>query len=64
MTLVLTLDEYRAQFDKTIDFETIKDLIVIVRNPDPKPAAAPAPLPTSWSFDDDDLITWEDAEWQ
>jgi hypothetical protein len=64
MTLVLTLDEYRATFDRPVDLDALKDFIVIVRPTPPTPTPATAPSASAFSFDDDDLITWEDAEWQ
>jgi len=64
MTLVLSLDESPVTLDTVADLDALKDVIVIVRGPilpDPRTPGVTSP---SWIFDDNDLVTWEDAEWQ
>ena len=64
MTVVLTLDQATTRRDRVLTPEQLRNLIVIVREPAASVSSSPAPRPTAWRFDDDDLITWEDAEWQ
>jgi hypothetical protein len=64
MAVVLKLDQTTTRPDHVLTSEQLRNLIVIVGEPTAKVSSAPAPRPTAWTFDDDDLITWEDAEWQ
>jgi hypothetical protein len=64
MTVVLTLDQATTRRDQTLTPEQLRNLIVIVREPAASVSSTSAPRPTKWTFDDDHLITWEDAEWQ
>ncbi len=64
MTLLLNLDESPVSFDRLAGLDALNDVIVIVRGPYlPEPREPQAATP-SWLFDDNHLVTWEDAEWQ
>jgi hypothetical protein len=64
MTLVLNLEEAPAILDRVIDLDALKDVVVIVRGPILAGSRLETTSTPSWIFDDNDLVTWEDAEWQ
>ena len=64
MTLVLNLEEAPAILDRVIDLDALKDVVVIVRGPVLAGSRLETTSTPSWIFEDNDLVTWEDAEWQ
>jgi hypothetical protein len=64
MTLVLNLEEAPVTLDRLIDVDALKDVVVIVRGPILAGSRLETANTPSWMFDDNDLVTWEDAEWQ
>ena len=64
MTLVLNLEEAPTTLDRVIDRDALKEVVVIVRGPVLAGSRLEPATTPSWIFDDNDLATWEDAEWQ
>lgn len=65
MTILLNLNDMPATLDRVIDVESLADdVCIIVRGPLPAAPRQPVATTPSWVFDDNDLVTWEDAEWQ
>ncbi len=64
MTVVLTLDDTQTYLDRAIELDDLKKLIVIVCASDLQCVSTIGESAHTFDFDDDDLITWEDTEWQ
>jgi hypothetical protein len=66
MTITLTIEPQTLLDDASLDRISLRELIVIARAQARRELTAihPHETPSQAAFDEEDAITWEDAEWQ